>query len=129
MYYLFLKKESDLNNYKKELERVRNAMNEGKTPVYSEMRNAKTCLYESLPYNTLQGIFVIISTLLIAKIQINDILKVAIVLIINNIMGVIANYIFTIGKHYLRIRLCNRLGIAADENTIASMESLEYQSV
>jgi len=41
MYYLFMTKKSDLDLYKKELDRVSEAIEQGKTPVFNEMRNAK----------------------------------------------------------------------------------------
>ena len=39
MYYLFMTKKSDLDLYKKELDRVCEAIEQGKTPVFNEMRN------------------------------------------------------------------------------------------
>lgn len=129
MYYLFIHKKQDLEKYKSEFERVKTNINTGKTPVYCELRCAKTQLIESVPYNALSGVLLILGTLLLNKIKINNVLSVAIVLIINNLCGVIANYLFTILKHKLRIKLCKRLGIDATEENIAVMESLEYQSV
>lgn len=129
MYYLFLTKKSDLDLYKKELDRVENAISQGKTPVFNEMRSAKTNLIESFPFNCLQGVFMVIGAILVSKIDINETLKVAFVLVVNGFCGSVANYIFTNVKHFLRIRLCKRLGIEATEKNIALMESLEYQSV
>lgn len=129
MYYLFITKESELESYRKELARVSEAINQGKTPVVNEMRWAKTNLFESVPLNLITGIFMIIGTILISKIHMNEMLKLAVVLIINNFFESAASYIFTCIKHILRVRLCNRLGIEASEKNIASMESLEYQSV
>lgn len=43
MYYLFLTKEKELSNYKAEFDRVKENIENGKTPVYNELRNAKTC--------------------------------------------------------------------------------------
>ena len=129
MYYLFIHKKQDLEKYKSEFERVKTSINTGKTPVYCELRCAKTQLIETVPYNALSGALLILGTLLLNKIKINNILSVAVVLVINNLCCVIANYLFTILKHRLRIKLCKRLEIDATEENIAVMESLEYQSV
>ena len=129
MYYLFLKKDKDLSNYKAEFDRVKENIENGKTPVYNELRNAKTSLVEAIPYQILSGIFLIIGTLFLNSLQINDLCKIAVVLIVNNMCYALANYVFTYIKHYLRIRLCRRLGIEPCERNIAVMESLEYQSV
>lgn len=129
MYYLFIKKQTDLESYKKDFERVAKSIQEGKTPVFNELRNAKTNLAESFPYNFLCGIFLIFGTILLNKININEVVKIALVLIVNSFCGAISNYIFTVIKHYLRIKLCKRLNIEPNERNIAVMESLEYQSV
>lgn len=129
MYYLFMTKKSDLDLYKKELDRVCEAIEQGKTPVFNEMRNAKTNLVEAFPFNCIQGFFIILGAILISKIGINETIKIAVVLVINGFCGASANYIFTYIKHFLRIRLCKKLGIEATEKNIALMESLEYQSV
>jgi hypothetical protein len=57
MYYLFLRKKSKLEEYKLEFERVKTAIEEGKTPVQNELRWAKTLLYESFPYQSIAGVF------------------------------------------------------------------------
>ena len=128
-YYLFYTKQSDLDDYKKEFDRVSQSINQGKTPVYNELRNAKTMLVESLPYNLLLGAFSILAALIIARIRLNQTVMIAVVLCINNFCGAIANYVFTIVKHGLRIQLCKRLHIEPIDMNIAVMESLEYQSV
>ena len=129
MYYLFLRKKKDLDRYKAEFERVRKAMDEGKTPVQNELRWANTLLFESFPYQTLSGIFLILGTLLLDKCKINELAKVAVVLVVNNMCYAVSNYLFTTAKHRLRLRLCKKLGIDPTERNIAVMESLEYQSV
>lgn len=129
MYYLFIREKEKLRMYKEQLETVKQNIETGKTPVFNEMSCAKTNLVESVPYNIINGTFTIIAVFLINHITLNEMLKIAIVLIINNMCGALANYIFTAVKHYLRIRLCMRLQIEADERNIAAMESLEYQSV
>ena len=129
MYYLFIHKKSDLQKYKAEFERVQKAIEAGKTPVQNELRSANTVLFESFPYQTLSGIFLIIGTFVLNKLQINELAKIAVVLVINNMCYALANFIFAYSKHYLRLRLCRRLGIEPTERNIAVMESLEYQSV
>lgn len=129
MYYLFIRKQTDLENYRKDFDRVAESIQKGKIPVFNELRSAKTNLAESFPYNFLYGIFLILGTILLNKIKINEVVKIALVLIVNSFCGAISNYIFTIVKHHLRINLCKRLNIEPNERNIAVMESLEYQSV
>ena len=129
MYYLFIHKDKDIQKYKEQFNKVRKNMDEGKTPVYSELRGATTQLVETVPYNILSGCFLVFSTLLLNKFEMNELLKIAVVLVINNLCGCISNFIFTVAKHWLRIKLCKRLGIEPSEENIAVMESLEYQSV
>lgn len=122
-------KKTDLDLYKKDFDRVSEAIQQGKTPVYSEMRAAKTNIIESIPYNFLCGIFLVLGTILLNKINVNEFIKMALVLIINRFCEEIANCIFRILKHLLRIKLCKRLKIEPNERNIAVMKSLEYQSV
>ncbi len=129
MYYLFLRKKKDLDRYKAEFERVRKSIDEGKTPVQNELRLAHTILFESFPYQTLSGIFLILGTSLLNKCKINELAKIAVVLVVNNMCYAVSNYLFTVAKHRLRLRLCKKLGIDPTERNIAVMESLEYQSV
>ena len=129
MYYLFIHKKSDLQKYKSEFDRVLKAIEEGKTPVQNELRLANTMLFESFPYQTLSGIFLVIGTIVLNKIKINELAKIAVVLVINNMCYSFANFIFAYAKHFLRLQLCKRLGIEPTERNIAVMESMEYQSV
>ena len=129
MYYLFIRKKSELQKYKSEFDRVLKAIEEGKTPVQNELRCANTMLFESFPYQTLSGIFLMIGAFILDKLKINDLVKIAVVLVVNNMCYALANFIFTYAKHFLRLRLCKRLGIEPTERNIAVMESMEYQSV
>lgn len=97
--------------------------------MYSEIRSARTNLFESIPYNTVQGVFTVLASLMIAQIDVNDLLKIAVVLVVNNVCGAVSNFIFVHIKHFLRVRLCARIGIPVTEENIAVMESLEYQGV
>lgn len=129
MYYLFIHKKSDLQKYKKNFERVLKAIEQGKTPVQNELRLANTILFESFPYQTLSGIFLVVGTVVLDKLKLNELAKIAVVLVINNMCYALANFIFAYAKHFLRLRLCKRLGIEPTERNIAAMESMEYQSV
>lgn len=128
-YYLLIRKPEDLLRYKNDFDRVKANIEKGKTPVFCELRSAKINVIESVPYNAILGFFMILSSTIIAKLQMNETLKIAVILVINSVCGALSNYVFTIGKHYLRIKLCMRLGIEPTEENIAVMESLEYQSV
>lgn len=129
MYYLFLTKQDDLKKYRKELDRVLSSMDAGKTPVFNELRSAKTQMYETFPRDSLSGVFLIASAVLVSAIKLPESIMIAVVLVVNSLCGCVANYLFTLIKHWLRIRLCKRLGIEPSEKNIAAMESLEYQSV
>ena len=130
MYYLFLRANSEgAERYMAEFRRVREGIENGITPVHSEVRSAKSCLIESVPFNAISGVFMVLAALAVDSIAINEIVKVAVVLIVNSFCYQVANFIFVHLKHRLRLRLCARLGIEPTERNIAVMESLEYQSV
>ena len=129
MYYLFISKKKDIDAYRAEFDRVKECIERGKTPVQNEVRLAKTYMMETLPYNILNGFFLIIGTMFINFLKLNELVGIAVVLVVNNVLGVVSNYIFVVSKNYLRVRLCHRMGIEPTERNIAVMESLEYQSV
>lgn len=128
MYYFFVSKRK-LDNFKKEFDKVYNAIEDGKTPVFCELRNARTCLLDLFPFSFIQGVFLILGTWLISKLQINELIKVAIILLVNNICMTAANCVYTFIKHWLRLRFLKKLNYPADEKHIAVLESLEYQMV
>ena len=129
MYYLFLTKKKDIEAYKAEFERVHESIECGKTPVFNELRSTRTQLFEAFPYQVLSGMLLVLGTTLLARMHLSELAKIAVVLVVNNMCGAIANYIFAVVKHRLRLRLCDRLGVARSERNIAVMESMEYQSV
>lgn len=129
MYYLFIRNKNKLEIYKTKLNEVKENIDNGKTPVFNEMACAKTNIIESVPYNIINGVLTIASVFIINNIKLNEMLKIAVVLIINHVSGAAANYIFTVIKHKLRLDLCRRLNVDPNEKTIAAMESLEYQTV
>jgi hypothetical protein len=128
-YYLFLYQKEDLAEYKRKFDEVYKSIEEGKTPVFNEMRAAKTSLIETFPYQSLNAILIVVCSIILSTFQINELVKIGVVLVVNDLCKAVSNYIFTVIKHNLRISLCKRLGIEANERNIAVMESLEYQSV
>ncbi|MEL3905540.1 MAG: hypothetical protein P1P65_00720 [Treponema sp.] len=129
MYYLFIRNKNKLEKYKKQLNCVCENIEKGKTPVFNEMRSAKTDLIECIPFNSINALFLILATVIFDKIEINELFKIAILLITNSVSRSVAVYVFVGLKHSLRINLCKRLEIEPTEKTIAAMESMEYQSV
>ena len=129
MYYLFIRNKEKLEKYKKKLICVCENIEKGKTPVFNELSCAKTNLIECIPFNFINAFFLILGTVIFNKIQINELSKIAMLMITNSVFGAVANYLFVRIKHTLRINLCKRLGIEPNERVIAAMESMEYQSV
>lgn len=128
MYYFFIPKKKR-EKFLEEYNRVRKAMADGKTPVYSEMRSQRTTLLELIPYTSINGVFLIFSTFLISLIKIPEIIKIAVVLLINSASSTLAYSLFVFIKNRFRKRLLRKLGIEPTENAIAVLESLGYQSV
>ncbi len=128
-YYLFLNTPQELAEYKTKFLTTKLAIEKGVTPVFNEINSAKTNLIETVPYNLLDGILLILGTVVINKMNINQLLGVAVVLAVNSLCGCLSNYIFVVVKHRLRVRLCNRLNIPPTDRNIAVMESMEYQTV
>ena len=129
MYYLFLSRGKALEEYKKQFMLTKENISAGRTPVYSEVRCAKSNLIESVPYNTIHAVFLIAATLLMARIEVSDTIKIGLVLIVNSLTGAITNYIFASLKNLLRRRLCKLMNIEPSEEHMAVFESLEYQTV
>lgn len=129
MYYLFIKNKKKLEKYKEDLNCVCENIEKGKTPVFNELASAKTNLAESVPYNFINAFFLILVTIVFGKINVNELLKIAMLLITNSVCGAVANYLFVRAKHSMRLNLCKRLNIEPNEKNISAMESLEYQSV
>lgn len=128
MYYLFLPKKR-YKSFIEEFEKTKKSINEGKTPVFSELRCARSNLLEVIPYYSIQGVVLILGTLLLSGIEMSDTLKIAIVLLVNSICSTVANSIFVFIKHLMRVNILKRLGLEVSEKNISVLESLEYQSV
>lgn len=116
-------------NIRKNLIGSKKSIDEGKTPVFNEIRSMKTNFIESIPFNMISGFFIVMGSILIDKVKMNELIKIAFVMVVNSFCYQLANAIFIMMKHKLRIRLCKRLEIEPSERNIAVMESLEYQSV
>lgn len=128
MYYFFISKDR-LEDFKLEFEKTRKSMDEGKTPVFSETRCARTNLIEAIPHYLLQGAFVVVGALILQRVDIGETLKLAAVLLVNGVCSTISNSIFVFVKSFFRKRMLQRLGLEVNERNISVLESLEYQSV
>ena len=129
MYYLFMTKPADLAHYKREFMTVAENRAKGITPVFNQLRAAKTSLAECIPFNLINAFFLTLASVAVNKLALSDVVKIAAVLIMNSVCGAIAQYIFASARHRLRIKLCRRLHIEPTEANIAVMESIEYQTV
>lgn len=129
MYYLFITKPADLARYKQEFLTVAENRAKGVTPVFNQLRAAKNTLAECIPFNLINAFFLTLASVAVNTLSLSDVLKIAAVLIMNSVCGAVAQYIFTLVRHRLRIKLCRRLNIEPTESNIAVMESIEYQTV
>lgn len=128
MYYLFLTK-GKYKEFVQKFEATKTAINKGRTPVYSELRCARTNLIEVLPHYVIQSFFLIAGTLILQEINVSETLKLALVLIINAICGTVASSIFVFIKHFFRVKMLVKMGLEVTEENVSVLESLEYQSV
>lgn len=128
MYYFFIRKK-DLPRFREEYDHVAQSIEKGTTPVFSELRGARTMMLEVIPWNLLSGLFLIIGTLVINSFKMPELLKIAVVLVVNSIMGTMAQGIFVVVKHYFRKRFLRKIGVTPTEKAISILESLEYQTV
>jgi hypothetical protein len=127
MYYLFEFRKQKLSSYREEFDRTKQELEAGKCPVFDEMRSATTTLWESLPYNIVNAIFVVGATILLDKFGISTTVSIGLAMISQSLSGAVANYLFTVVKHSLRKRFCNRIGVEFSQDSIKVIESLEYQ--
>lgn len=112
-----------------EFNRIRKAMDEGKTPVYSELRSVKTNLIELIPSLIIQSIFLVISTLLISLIETDEIIKMVILLVANTTAQTLSFCVLVLIKHCIRVRILKKHKLEVNERNIAVLESMENQSV
>jgi hypothetical protein len=116
-------------NFKAEFNRVKDSIEQGKTPVYSELRSVKTTLLELIPTLIIQSILLVISTIIISRIQVNELTQMVILLVTNTTTQTLSFAILVLIKHKIRVRILKKYGLEVNERNIAVLESMEYQSV
>ena len=112
-----------------EFNRIKQSLEEGKTPVYSEVRSVKTSLKELIPSLIIQSILLIISTIIIASIPMSELVSVVVLLVANTTTQTLSFAIMTLIKHHIRVRILKKYDLEVCEHNIAVLESMEYQSV
>lgn len=112
-----------------EFDRVKRSIDRGTTPVFSELRNARTTLLELFPYLIIHGALLVLSTLLIQKIKAGALFSVVILLIVNTTAQTLSSVLLVLLKHLLRVRKLKKHGLQVNEENIAVLECMEYQSV
>jgi hypothetical protein len=112
-----------------EFNRIRNAMDEGKTPVYSELRSAQTTLLELIPNLIIQSILLVLSTYLISLINVDEITRLVILLVVNTTTQTLSFVILVALKHIIRSAKLKKHNLEVNERNIAVLECMEYQSV
>lgn len=112
-----------------EFDRVKQAIEDGKTPVYSEMRSVKTNLCELLPSLLIQSVLLIISTLIIGSLHMSELTSLVVLLVVNTTTQTLSFSILSMLKHLVRVRVLRKYELEITERNIAVLESMEYQSV
>lgn len=112
-----------------EFERIKISIEKGTTPVFSELRNAKTTLKELIPYLAIQSILLVLSTAIVSRIQTDELASMVIILVANTISQTLANVLLVLIKHFFRVRKLKRYGLEATEKNLSVLECMEYQSV
>lgn len=112
-----------------EFNRVKQAIDSGKTPVSNEIRMAKTTLLELIPSLIIQSILLVISTLIISSLQMSELASMVVLLVSNSTTQTLSFVILVMLKHRLRVSILKKHGLEITERNIAVLESMEYQSV
>ena len=112
-----------------EFNRVKQSIEEGKTPVYSELRSVKTNLLELIPSLLIQSVLLVISTLIISRLQMSELTQIVVLLVANTTTQTLSFAILVMLKHRLRVRILKKHNLEINERNIAVLESMEYQSV
>lgn len=112
-----------------EFSRIKHSIESGTTPVFSELRHAKTELFELVPYLLIHGSLLILSTLLIRKISAGDLFSVVILLAVNTATQTLSSVAMVGLKHFLRVKKLKKHGLQVTEANIAVLECMEYQTV
>jgi hypothetical protein len=112
-----------------EFNRIKQALEEGKTPVYSELRSVKTNLLELFPSLIIQAVLLIASTLIISQSNMSELVSIVVLLVANSTTQTLAFTLLSLLKHQVRVRVLKKYGLEVNERNIAVLESMEYQSV
>ena len=112
-----------------EFNRIKRAIESGVTPVSNELRMAKTTLLELMPSLTIQSVLLVISTFVISKLRMSELVSIVVLLIANSTTSTLSFVILVLLKHLVRVRKLKRYKLEVNEKNIAVLESMEYQSV
>lgn len=112
-----------------EFNRIKQAIESGVTPVSNELRMAKTTLLELMPSLTIQSVLLVISTFIVSKFQMSDLVSIVVLLIANSTTSTLSFVILVLLKHLIRVQVLKKHGLEVNEKNIAVLESMEYQSV
>ena len=116
-------------NFITEFNRIKKSIESGVTPVSNELRMAKTTLLELIPSLIIQSVFLVISTFIISKLQMSELISMVVLLVSNSTTSTLSFVVLVMLKHCLRVRRLKRYGLEVNERNIAVLESMEYQSV
>ena len=116
-------------NFLTEFERIKVSIEKGTTPVFSELRNAKTTLKELVPYLAIQSVLLVLSTVIISKINADTLTSMVVILVANTISQTLANVLLVLVKHFFRVKKLKRYGLEVSEKNLSVLECMEYQTV
>ena len=112
-----------------EFNRIKQAIESGVTPVSNELRMAKTTLCELIPSLIIQSVLLVISTVIVSRLQLSELVSVVVLLVSNSTTSTLSFVILVMLKHLVRVRVLKKNGLEVNEKNIAVLESMEYQSV
>ena len=112
-----------------EFNRIKQAIESGVTPVSNELRMAKTTLCELMPSLIIQSVLLVISTIVISRLQLSELVSVVVLLVSNSTTSTLSFVILVMLKHRVRVSVLKKYGLEVNEKNIAVLESMEYQSV
>ena len=112
-----------------EFNRIKQAIESGVTPVSNELRMAKTTICELIPSLIIQSVLLVISTVVISRLQLSELVSVVVLLVSNSTTSTLSFVILVMLKHLVRVIVLKKNGLEVNEKNIAVLESMEYQSV
>lgn len=112
-----------------EFNRIKTSIESGVTPVSNELRMAKTTLLELIPSLIIQSVLLIISTIIISRLNMSEITSMVVLLVSNSTTSTLSFVILVMLKHRLRVKILKKNGLEITEKNIAVLESMEYLSV